>query len=264
MSFKCRSSTSLSSHTYIQPWSDSTADLFAEASGNTLGTRTPKAISAPSLLHPRPSLSSIRTYAAMSLPPTLSSPPPPPLPPLPAYIPPRCRAPTSIGKATYPPKQQYGLNSHTSQATLQVAPPPGLTNVNLGIFKKANVSHESLTSIYSRSISGAKPSPRPNCSRTSSATSTSTLKRSPLGATRLASHAEAISADRALETCSESDCETSKDDIDDVKTLEARIHGRAGLVKTSQREGYVDRRSGINRLSYKPSSRRTTRIGNCF
>lgn len=73
---------------------------------------------------------------------------------------------------------------------------------------------------------------------------------------RLASDPENVIA----ETCSESESEHGSNDIDDVKTLQERM----GIVKTSEREGYVDRQSGMSRFSYKPLSIRKTRIGNCF
>ncbi|KAK4501783.1 hypothetical protein PRZ48_007592 [Zasmidium cellare] len=245
MSFKCRSSTSLSSTTPLGPCAYSTTNLPEPKQPLGLGIYTGHR-SAPSLLHPRPSLASIRSHASVHLPP----PPTEPLPPLPAYFRPPS---TTLQKAIYPPRKLYGLHPNS---TLRIPPPkPALSKDNLTALNRSNESAHSLSSVYSRSISGERPPPPRMLSeagRTASSSSTGTVRRSPLGAMRLAEDPENVVMSRTSSLSSDSE-------IDDVVALQARVDSREGLVKTSEREGYVERQSGLSRFSLKPLNVRKTR-----
>ena len=211
MSFKCRSSTSLSSHTLVQSSNDSMTTLLPSRPEKAAGLGMyASRYSARSFLSPRPSLSSIRSQAPMGL-----LPPPSQLPPLPAYFPDRYRNGSTMHKAVNPPKR--GLR----EKTVRIVPPsPPLSAANLAAFNK---SQESLSSVYSRDISGEKDSPRPHqrqrtleASRRYSSSSTATLKRSLLGAMRLA-------RDPAIVVGPRVSSEGSSSEIDDALTLQARL-----------------------------------------
>ncbi|KAF7191791.1 hypothetical protein HII31_06836 [Pseudocercospora fuligena] len=192
MSFKCRSSTSLSSQTMRQPsTTESAAHLIASAPNQPygLGIYTGRSSAPPSLLRPHPSLNSIRSHTSLHLPPPPSS----PLPPLPAYIPKQHHAPNSLHRAIRPPKRPY----RPGDSVRIVRPARTLSSQNLQLLNRS----ESISSIYSRSTSGESrrsitPTPviRPSMSSrtTSSSSSTSTLKRSPLGIMTLAEQPEAL------------------------------------------------------------------------
>ncbi|KAF2171149.1 hypothetical protein M409DRAFT_19120 [Zasmidium cellare ATCC 36951] len=252
MSFKCRSSSSLSTQTAIGPCSYSTTHLLACSEPKQplgLGIYTGHR-SAPSLLRPRPSLASIRSHVSVHLPP----PPTEPLPPLPAYFPEKYHQPTTtIHTAIYPPRKLYGLHPNSSLNVVRIITPPSpaLSKDNLTALNRSNESQNSLSSVYSRSISGDRPSPPPRklseSDRTMSSSSTGTVKRSPLGAMRLAEDPENVVMARSRMSSSSSESE-----IDDVAALQARVQrvdSREGLVKTSELEGYVDRQI---RFSLKP------------
>lgn len=242
ISFKCRSSKSFESNTNASAWNESLSQLLPDTPEGyhglgISGTRR----STPSLLHPRPSLSSIRSHATMSLPP----PPTSPLPPLPTYLPAKHRSQSAIHKAVYPPKpwRAYGLHPDTNSTSVRITPPlPVLTSNNLASLNRSNESSNSLSSIYSRSISGEAPRPMLS-NRSSSSTSTGTLKRSPLR-TQMTLPENVTLMPRS----------SSESDIDDVAALEARIR-RSRLTKLSEQEGFVERRvqSGLSsRFSYRP------------
>lgn len=190
MSFKCRSSTSLSSQTMRQPsTTESAAHLISSAPYQPygLGIYTGRSSAPPSLLRPRPSLTSIRSHTSLFLPPPPSS----PLPPLPAYIPKHNHASNSLHRAIHPPKRPY----RPGDSVRIVKPAPTLSSQNLQVLNRS----ESISSVYSRSTSGESrrnitPVMRPSMSSrtTSSSSSTSTLKRSPLGIMTLAEQPEAV------------------------------------------------------------------------
>ncbi|KXT14103.1 hypothetical protein AC579_770 [Pseudocercospora musae] len=183
MSFKCRSSTSL------QPPTESTAHLIASAPNQPygLGIYAGRSSAPPSLLRPRPSLISIRSHTSLYLPPPPSS----PLPPLPAYIPKQHHVPNSLHRAIHPPKRPY----RPGDSVRIVRPAPTLSCQTLKVLNRS----ESVSSVYSRSTSGESrrsitPVARPSMSgrTTSSSSSTSTMKRSPLGIMTLAEQPEAV------------------------------------------------------------------------
>lgn len=217
MSFKCRSSTSLAS----QPLWNPTIHHMASASEPPpqplgLGIYTAHQ-SMPSLLHPRPSLSSIRSHSTIH---HLPPPPTEPLPPLPAYIPQKYRQPTAMQKAVYPSRKLYGLHPQSSLNSINsikiIPPTPILSRDNLATLNRNNnTSQNSLSSVYSRSISGDIP-PHPRMlsetGRTASSSSTSTVKRSPLGAMRLAEDPESVVMPQQRAS------EFSDDDEDDDET----------------------------------------------
>ena len=102
-----------------------------------------------------------------------------------------------------------------------VPPSPALSLANLAAFNK---SAESLSSVYSRSISGEKRSPRPaplsDTGRSYSSGSTATVVKSPLGAMRRADDPETVVMPTLM---SRSSSESSGSDIDDAATLQAKL-----------------------------------------
>ena len=222
LSFKCRSSGSLSSRTLVQASRGSSMTCLLPIKPEKmvgLGIYRSKSKTS-SFLGPRPSLNTIRDYTAMATPP----PPRSPLPPLPAYFPDGYRRTSAERKTTCPPKRETSVKR--SRTVRMVPPSPALSIANLAAL---NNSQESLSSVYSRSISGesytsSQPRQRPgvplNGSRSYSSSSTTTVKRSRLGATRLASHPEEtiISADHARMPS-----ESSSSDIDDAATLQRKL-----------------------------------------
>lgn len=218
MSFKCRSSSSSSSHTLV-PFHDSSKGLHLNKPEKVcgLGLYEPK-VSA-TLLGPRPSLSSIRTHTSIG-----TIPPSSPLPPLPTYFPERYRQGSAIHTAIYPPRRPSRPKRSKSEQTVRIVPPsPALSISNL---KLHNSSMESLSSVYSRSISGEKRGPREqrpttftDGSRSYSSGSTATIVKSPLGAMRLADRPEVVVLSRHSRVSSDS----SATEIDDVITLQAML-----------------------------------------
>ncbi|EMC94162.1 hypothetical protein BAUCODRAFT_26352 [Baudoinia panamericana UAMH 10762] len=191
MSFNCRSLSSLSSHTLVASPSDSTAQLLPACPGKAViglgivyGPPTRKQ-SAPSLLMPRPSLSSIRTHTTMA-----TLPPRSPLLPLPAYFPNKYRRLSAIPQAIHSPrihKLPKLDRSRSYKAVKMIPPSPILCARNLAAF---NRSTESLSSVYSRSVSGEKRSSVPGvslgeASRSYSSTTCTIVVRSPLGTMRM-------------------------------------------------------------------------------
>ena len=221
MSFKCRSSTSLSSHTLV-PSCDSTSNLLPSTPEKVVGlgiyaTKTSAAV----FLAPRPSLSSIRTHTTIG-----TVPPSSPLSPLPAYFPEKYRKGSAMHKALYPPKRPQRRERSKSERTVRIVPPsPALSAANLEMH---NNSVESLSSVYSRSISGEKHSPRPierptiltDGSRSYSSGSTVTIIKSPLGAMRLADRPEVVVMNQSTRASSEGSTDT---EIDDAATLQAKL-----------------------------------------
>ena len=217
MSFKCRSSTSLSSNTLVPFFGDSTTTLLPSRPDKSvgLGIYPPKS-SSRSFLPPRPSLSSIRSQTAIS-----ALPPSSPLPPLPVYLPHRYRTGSAIHTAVYPPTRPQRPARTKSERTVRIVPPsPALSIANLQVHNK---SVESPSSVCNRSIRGeecnSKPAQRPRELTVSSGScrsrSTVTVKKSPLGAMRLADHPEVlVAAEVEVKLPSESSSE-----IDDATTL---------------------------------------------
>ncbi|EME43366.1 hypothetical protein DOTSEDRAFT_25316 [Dothistroma septosporum NZE10] len=274
MSFKCRSSASLSSKALHMPWSASTSFLVdsKDRHAQRLDICTAHR-SGPSRLSARPSPSSIRSHASFSLPPPLTS-PLRPLPPLPVHKSTKYRAAGAIHsvamqKAVYPPRPTHGLQFET---IIRPTLAPALSTKNLAVLNRDNnISQQSLSSIYSRSISGEQESPLPPgmvyspnvgarlgslprkpsvlsfSARSTSSTSTATLKRSPLGKMTLAKeHLVGKLSIRANSV-----------DVDRAVALQRRLRlerniVKASLVKTSELEGYVDRQSGLSHFNGEP------------
>ncbi|KAK4967102.1 hypothetical protein LTR42_010450 [Elasticomyces elasticus] len=272
MSFKCRSSSSLSSHTLIPSRSNSMSHLLPscpEKAAFGLGIYAPKQ-STLSFLTPRPSLQSIRTTTS-SLPPPSS-----PLPPLPAYFPERYRQDSAMQKAIYPPRSQqpYQLRRSQSGRTVRMVPPsPALSASNLAAFNK---SSESLSSVYSRSISGERRSPRPDAlsqsSRSLSSSSTATLVKSPLGAMRRAADPNTVVLPEMRRQTSGEEIDM---DIDDAATLQANLPsvkavsefgevtdwplGRQVPLSYCQRTAQLDEKGVLRRMDFTPLTIRKTR-----
>lgn len=233
MSFKCRSDTSLSSHTLVPSFANSTTTLLPTQPEKFigLGIYTPKQAT-PAFLAPRPSLSSIRSHASMG-----KLPPSSPLPPLPAYLPCQYRKGSAMHKAVHPPQRPPRPERARSERTVRIVPPsPALSSANLGAHNK---SCESLSSVYSRSISGERYNQAPAMltagDRSCSSDSTATVKESPLGAMRLASEPDVVVGAKRLES-------RSLDvDIDDAAMLQASLP----LVQPVSKFGGV---SGWSRL----------------
>ena len=221
MSFKCRSSTSLSSHTLV-PSFDSTSSLLASKPEKVVGLGIYAPNTSPAaFLAPRPLLSSIRTHTTIGTIPPLS-----PLPPLPAYFPAKYRKGSAMHKAIYPPKRPQRPERSKSERTVRIVPPsPALSATNLEMH---NNSAESLSSVYSRSTSGEKHSPRAvqrpvqltDGSRSYSSGSTVTIVKSPLGAMRLADRPDVVLMGKSSRVSSASSTDT---EIDDVATLQAKL-----------------------------------------
>lgn len=106
---------------------------------------------------------------------------------------------------------------------MRVVPPsPALSLANV---RALNRSTDSLSSIYSRSVTGERythSQQRPQClsdGRSFSSSSMATVKKSPLGMMRLASDPEIV-IDRDRRSMSDA---SSTSDIDDAATLQARL-----------------------------------------
>ncbi|KAK5112314.1 hypothetical protein LTR85_011586 [Meristemomyces frigidus] len=274
MSFKCRSSTSLSSRTLVPSTNNSTAHLLPTCPEKAivgLGIYAPKAYT-PSFLTPRPSLSSIRTHTTMrSLQPPCS-----PLPPLPAYFPEKYRKPSAMDKAVHPPRpsRPYRPSRTHSEKTVRIVPPsPALSRANLAAF---NQSAESLSSVYSRSVSGeergARPTPLSESSRSYSSGSTATVVKSPLCAMRRADDPDTVVI---LEHRARRSSDSSDSDIDDADMLQAKLPSvkavsdfgeveiwqakRQNHASYHQRARELDREGTMRRLEFTPLTIRKTR-----
>ncbi|KAH9831094.1 hypothetical protein Tdes44962_MAKER02172 [Teratosphaeria destructans] len=224
MSFQCRSSTSLARHNLTKPptpFTSSTSNLIPACTDETtlgLGIHTPAKHSTASLLTPRPSLSSIRTRT------TTSSLPPPssPLPPLPVYIPERHDKPAVPQRLT--PCYQLGRSSSGRTIRIVVpSPSPSMINLPSDLDRS-----ESLSSIYSRSISGESVRPPlllGDTGRTHSASTVHTVAKSPLCMVQTAAFG-ALPARRQKQKLDKKwsfECDSDDSDIDDAATLEARL-----------------------------------------
>lgn len=263
MSFKCRSSTSISSQHMAAARSDSIGDRITFESKchsglDTLGIYSTRASMPQSLLRPRPSLASIRSHASLYIPPPTT-----PLPPLPVYIPHQQHLlSSSLNKAVHPPRRVRPIRPARSDETMRISrPPPVLSANNLAVHNRR--SHDSLSSIYSRSISGEsrilpRMSSRPSLisdSRTSSSGSTITLKRSPLGLMTLAEDPSEASSPRHLRTISNSSTTRCRalgwdegDTVEEIRPLEIRKSSRESAMDERLR-GYVQSQNDIRLAS---------------
>lgn len=287
MSFKCHSSTSLSSRTTKRPLDGSATHSIASAPAQPygLGIYTFRPSAPPSLLQPRPSLTSIRSHTSLYLP----HPPASPLPPLPAYIPTnRNHIPNLVHRAMHPPRRPYRSDDSVRMVPQSPAPNPR----NLAVL---NRSRESISSIYSRSTSGeSRRSPAPVVvispgphmrSRTTSSSSstTSTPKRSPFGLVSVAKTSDqseavvslrktalVIAKPRSLRSFSSSDSSARSKSTFRTRTLSASESSIESLrpldlkkcrsMKTQHQQidqrlkGYVESQNRIREQSMKVSA----------
>lgn len=148
MSFKCRSTSSFSTYTLVDPNEDTLYTLYPTRPEKAygLGIYAPKS-STPSFLTPRPSLKNIRSQTSLGRRPLESS----SLPPLPVYNPEKYRKTSTVQNMPPKPRRAYTLRRDDSQGTLRAVPrSPALVK---------SASNDSLSSVYSRSVSGDKHTP---------------------------------------------------------------------------------------------------------
>ncbi|RMY64492.1 hypothetical protein D0863_09780 [Hortaea werneckii] len=248
MSFKCRSSSSLSS---ISTPNRSTSHLLPSCPEKAvigLGIYSCKN-SRPLFLTPRASLCSIRTHTSIG-----SRKPCSPLPPLPPYFPNACHRDTTVPKATVPPQRPprpYSYSDLQGKTVRMVPPSPALLIPNPVALKR---SEESLSSMYSRSISGEsrrasaiRPGLLRDNGRSYSSNSTMTVVKSPLGTMRLAcDYKEVVSTAHRPNTDvtkrgGRVDDDEGSSDIDDAATLQARLPLSRSRAITGQRDSYYER-----------------------
>lgn len=148
MSFKCRSASSLSSHTLVHPSEDSLYDLYPTRPEKAygLGIYAPQASSVASFLAPRPSLKKIRGQTRLPRPPMAAS----PLPPLPVYDPEKyAKSSAALREALQPVWRKETLIRERSRrmekSTTKELERPAVGRI---------VSSESGSSVYSRSVTG--------------------------------------------------------------------------------------------------------------
>lgn len=156
MSFKCRSTSTLSSYTIAEPGEDILCKLYPTRPEKAygLGIYAPKTSTA-NFLAPRPSPRTIGSHALFGPPPLKSS----PVPPLPVYDPEKYRNQTAMQRITAPPERVYTLRRKNSRRPLRVVqydPMPAIDQLHT---LDKSTSKESLSSIYSRSVSGDSPDP---------------------------------------------------------------------------------------------------------
>ncbi|KAK3051053.1 hypothetical protein LTR09_007803 [Extremus antarcticus] len=129
---------------------------------------------------------------------------------------------TAMYKAVHPPRRPARPDDVKKQKSVRIVPPsPALSTANLEAYNK---SAESLSSVYSRSISGDKHGSRSSATLTAgirsyNSGSTATVKESPLGAMRLASDPDVVMMAKE----SRRSMDGSDSDIDDAATLQARL-----------------------------------------
>ena len=166
MSFKCRSTSTFSSYTIAEPDEDILYKLYPTRPEKAygLGIYAPKTSTA-NFLAPRPSLRTIRSHASFGPPPLKSS----PVPPLPVYDPEKYRNLPAMQKITAPPKRVYTLRRNNSRRPLRSGQHDSTPSNNKPKALERSVSKESLSSVYSRSLSGDSPDPssRPVCRKAS-------------------------------------------------------------------------------------------------
>lgn len=191
MSFKCRSTSSFSSYTLVDPSEDTLYTLYPTRPEKAygLGIYTPKT-SAASFLTPQPSLKAIRSQASLGHRPTQSS----PLPPLPVYHPEKYKNMPAMHRSLPPPRRAYTLKRRGSKGTLRIVPYSSTTQTSKAVALEKKPSKESLSSVYSRSVSGASPEPHTlpgpleYSRRNKGTSSTLAVRRSPLSTMRVASN----------------------------------------------------------------------------
>lgn len=166
MSFKCRSTSTFSSYTIAEPDEDILYKLYPTRPEKAygLGIYAPKTSTA-NFLAPRPSLRKIRSHASFGPPPLESS----PVPPLPVYDPEKYRNLPAMQKITAPPKRVYMLRRNHSRRLLRSGQDDSTPWKEKPEALDRSVSKESLSSVYSRSLSGDSPDPscRPVCRKAS-------------------------------------------------------------------------------------------------
>jgi len=156
MSFKCRSTSTFSSYTIAEPDEDILYKLYPTRPEKAygLGIYAPKTSTA-NFLAPRPSLRTIRSHASFGPPPPKSS----PVPPLPVYDPEKYRNLPAMQKIRAPPKRVYTLRRKNGRRPLRVVQYDPTPVDNKPHTLDRSTSGESLSSIYSRSVSGDSPDP---------------------------------------------------------------------------------------------------------
>jgi hypothetical protein len=189
MSFKCRSTSTFSSYTLPEPNEDTLYTLYPTRPEKAygLGIYAPKA-SVASFLTPRPSLRTIRCQASFGHRPLRTE----PVPPLPVYDPEKYEGMSGRQNSELVPRRVYTLRRKSSQRgalrAVQCSPLPLGNNPRT---LDRSVSKESLSSIYSRSVSGESPDPargqglgKPTGRQPNTSTISTTIGRSHLNATR--------------------------------------------------------------------------------
>lgn len=160
MSFKCRSTSTFSSYTTTEPHDDTLYTLYPTRPEKAygLGIYAPK-MSGASFLTPRSSLKTIRSQASLGSRTLKSS----PVPPLPVYNPEKYKDLAVMRKAPRRPRRE------PSQRLLRAALRANTASEDKLHTLDRTCSKESLSSIYSRSVSGDSPdpSPRPQTGMTS-------------------------------------------------------------------------------------------------
>lgn len=153
-------------------------------------------------------------------------------------------------QAVHPARRPQHPERRPSDRTVRVVPPsPPLSVANL---QALNQSAESLSSVYSQRISGERragalqrPGGLKSSSRSSSSSSTATVRKSPLGIMRLASEPDIIVVERT--NSRQSSISTVDSDIDDAATLQARLPSTradcgVGEVSDGAAEGIISSR----------------------
>jgi hypothetical protein len=189
MSFKCRSTSTFSSYTLPEPIEDTLYTLYPTRPEKAygLGIYAPKA-SVASFLTPRPSLRTIRSQVSFGQRPLRTS----PVPPLPVYDPEKYKGMSSRQNTELVPRRVYTLRRKSSQRgalrAVQCSPLP-LGDKPRTLDRSA--SGESLSSIYSRSVSGESPDPsrgqglgKPTGRQPNTSTASATIGRNHLSSTR--------------------------------------------------------------------------------
>ncbi|GAB7360556.1 hypothetical protein MBLNU230_g0441t1 [Neophaeotheca triangularis] len=241
LSFKCRSSRSLSARTLAtSTTNESRSELPSQPSDRTIGL---------GIYKPQPTqLPSPCFFSAASFknPPTTSrhySAPAPKASLLPAHLPPihrRETAPSALHRAIHPPKPPptRPVRPQSVENILITPPSPTLSTANLNLLNKTTPSRSS--SLYSCSTSGEIQSPRPAAPALSNrtASSSSTARRSPLGVMRRAEAPDLIVQEDGKTTATAG----LEADVDDVEALEAVLTA-SGAVPA--KGWYVSKELGV-------------------
>ena len=181
-------------------------------------------------------------------------------------------------KPIYPPRRPTRPERSKSERTVRIVPPsPVLSIANL---EAHNRSVDSLSSVYSRSISGEKHSPkqerRPTGlsagSRSYSSASTATRIKSPLGAMRQAEHPEVVVIEEEKSRQSSESSDTAFDNaaalqaklpsvkaVSDFGVVQTWITGRNKALPVKNWSGQGEGRKVVKRSAFKPLRIRKTR-----